>query len=232
MEPTLKKNGPFDTSNAQSNNASPEGSVTKAVSVVAQAKEQRTSGEANEAAKKPPTVQVFVALVKQLREEIGAGMMECKKAVSKLEATLRREHSEQGKGARDAERGPVGEVALLEQPFIKDNNSLLVLMKDLVKQTVGALGESIKVRRFKGRTVGFKQISGTKENACFRRLPMVAGLLVCAAWIIMFKCPAPPRHIPVDFHGSEDGMERPEEERMGKAKQFSLPLLSINHKRI
>lgn len=39
----------------------------------------------------------------------------------------------------------LGELALLEQPFIKDDS---VLVKDLVKQTVAAIGENIKVRRF------------------------------------------------------------------------------------
>lgn len=45
----------------------------------------------------------------------------------------------------------LGEIALLEQPYIK-NDSLLV--KDLVKQTVAALGENIKVRRFVRFTLG------------------------------------------------------------------------------
>ncbi|CAA7046765.1 unnamed protein product [Microthlaspi erraticum] len=39
----------------------------------------------------------------------------------------------------------LGELALLEQPYIKDDS---VLVKDLVKQTVATLGENIKVRRF------------------------------------------------------------------------------------
>ncbi|KAL2605920.1 hypothetical protein AAZV13_09G154300 [Glycine max] len=45
----------------------------------------------------------------------------------------------------------LGELALLEQPFIKDDS---VLVKDLVKQTVAALGENIKVRRFVRFTLG------------------------------------------------------------------------------
>ncbi|XP_021912478.1 uncharacterized protein LOC110826186 [Carica papaya] len=45
----------------------------------------------------------------------------------------------------------LGELALLEQPFIK-NDSLLV--KDMVKQIVAALGENIKVRRFVKFTLG------------------------------------------------------------------------------
>ncbi|KAI4347095.1 hypothetical protein L6164_007944 [Bauhinia variegata] len=44
-----------------------------------------------------------------------------------------------------------GELALLEQPFIKDDS---VLVKDLVKQTVAAIGENIKVRRFVRFTLG------------------------------------------------------------------------------
>lgn len=45
----------------------------------------------------------------------------------------------------------LGELALLEQPFIKDDS---VLVKDLIKQTVAALGENIKVRRFVRFTLG------------------------------------------------------------------------------
>ncbi|CAH2077622.1 unnamed protein product [Thlaspi arvense] len=45
----------------------------------------------------------------------------------------------------------LGEWALLEQPYIKDDS---VLVKDLVKQTVATLGENIKVRRFVKFTLG------------------------------------------------------------------------------
>lgn len=45
----------------------------------------------------------------------------------------------------------LGELALSEQPFIKDDS---VLVKDLVKQTVAAIGENIKVRRFVRFTLG------------------------------------------------------------------------------
>ncbi|KAK9102766.1 hypothetical protein Sjap_020020 [Stephania japonica] len=45
----------------------------------------------------------------------------------------------------------LGELALIEQPFIKNDN---ILVKDLVKQTVAALGENIKVRRFVRFTLG------------------------------------------------------------------------------
>ncbi|RRT85086.1 hypothetical protein BHE74_00007903 [Ensete ventricosum] len=45
----------------------------------------------------------------------------------------------------------LGDLALLEQPFIKDDS---IKVKDLVKQTVAALGENIKVRRFVRFTLG------------------------------------------------------------------------------
>lgn len=45
----------------------------------------------------------------------------------------------------------LGELVLSEQPFIKDDS---ILVKDLVKQTVAALGENIKVRRFVRFTLG------------------------------------------------------------------------------
>lgn len=45
----------------------------------------------------------------------------------------------------------LGELALLEQPFIKDDS---VLVEDLVKQSIAAIGENIKVRRFVRFTLG------------------------------------------------------------------------------
>ncbi|XP_059634940.1 polyprotein of EF-Ts, chloroplastic [Cornus florida] len=45
----------------------------------------------------------------------------------------------------------LGELALLEQPFIKNDS---ILVKELVTQTVAALGENIKVRRFIRFTLG------------------------------------------------------------------------------
>ncbi|KAL0410636.1 UNVERIFIED_CONTAM: Polyprotein of EF-T, chloroplastic [Sesamum latifolium] len=54
----------------------------------------------------------------------------------------------------------LGELALLEQSFIK-NDSMLV--KDLVKQTVAGLGENIKVRRFVRFTLG-ETSDATSEN--------------------------------------------------------------------
>ncbi|KAK4415464.1 Polyprotein of EF-T, chloroplastic [Sesamum alatum] len=54
----------------------------------------------------------------------------------------------------------LGELALLEQSFIK-NDSMLV--KDMVKQTVAGLGENIKVRRFVRFTLG-ETSDATSEN--------------------------------------------------------------------
>ncbi|KAL3332187.1 hypothetical protein AABB24_032668 [Solanum stoloniferum] len=55
----------------------------------------------------------------------------------------------------------LGELALLEQPFIKDDG---VLVKDLVKQTVAALGENTKVRRFVRFTLGEEAKKGIIEG--------------------------------------------------------------------
>lgn len=206
---------------------------------------------ATETVEKPPTVTVSAALVKQLREETGAGMMDCKKALSetggdieKAQEYLRKKglSSADKKSSRIAAEGRIGsyihdsrigvllevncetdfvgrsenfkelvddlamqvvacpqvqhvsiedipedlvkkekelemqredlqskpenirekivegrvskrigELALLEQPFIKNDS---ILVKDLVKQTVAALGENIKVRRFVRFTLG------------------------------------------------------------------------------
>lgn len=56
----------------------------------------------------------------------------------------------------------LGELALLEQPFIKDDK---LLVKDLVKQTVAALGENIKVRRFTRFTLGEKTETSNTEQS-------------------------------------------------------------------
>ncbi|GAA0185845.1 translation elongation factor [Lithospermum erythrorhizon] len=45
----------------------------------------------------------------------------------------------------------LGELALLEQSFIKDDS---ILVKDFIKQTVASIGENIKVRRFVRFTLG------------------------------------------------------------------------------
>ena len=45
----------------------------------------------------------------------------------------------------------LGVMALLEQPYIKDDSKTV---KDLVKETVASLGENIKVRRFVRYTLG------------------------------------------------------------------------------
>ncbi|CAN1764945.1 Polyprotein of EF-Ts, chloroplastic [Linum perenne] len=189
-----------------------------------------------------PAAPVSAALVKQLREETGAGMMDCKKALSetggdleKAQEYLRKKglSSADKKSSRIAAEGRIGsyihdsrigvlierseefkelvndlamqvvacpqvqfvsvedvpesfvlkekelemqredlqskpenirekivegriskrmgELALLEQPFIKDDK---LLVKDLVKQTIATLGENIKVRRFIKFTLG------------------------------------------------------------------------------
>lgn len=200
---------------------------------------------------RPPKVVVSAALVKQLREETGAGMMDCKKALSETGGNLEKAQEylrKKGLSTADKKSGRVaaegrigsyihdsrigvlievncetdfvgrsenfkelvddlamqvvacpqvqyvsiedipesivnkekqlemqredlqskpenirekivdgritkrlGELALLEQPYIK-NDSMLV--KDLVKQTVAALGENIKLRRFVRFTLG------------------------------------------------------------------------------
>ncbi|PIA42721.1 hypothetical protein AQUCO_02000285v1 [Aquilegia coerulea] len=207
--------------------------------------------ETTESDDRPPAVAISAALVKQLREETGAGMMDCKKALAetggdleKAQEYLRKKglSSADKKSSRLAAEGRIGsyihdsrigvlvevncetdfvgrsenfkelvddlamqvvacpsvqyvsiedipesivrkekelemqredlqskpenirekivegriskrlgELTLLEQPFIK-NDSLLV--KDLVKQTVAAIGENIKVRRFVRFTLG------------------------------------------------------------------------------
>lgn len=207
--------------------------------------------ETKEAIEKPKTVAISAALVKQLREETGAGMMDCKKALAesggdleKAQEYLRKKglSSADKKSSRLAAEGRIssyihdsrigtlievncetdfvgrsekfkelvddlamqvvacpqvefvsiedipesivtkekdiemqredlkskpdqikekivegritkrlGELALLEQPFIKDDS---IKVKDLVKQTVAALGENIKVRRFVRFTLG------------------------------------------------------------------------------
>ncbi|KAL5572627.1 hypothetical protein UlMin_022224 [Ulmus minor] len=214
-------------------------------------KEQPASEEVKETVQKPPAAAISAALVKQLREETGAGMMDCKKAlaetggdIEKAQEYLRKKglSSAEKKSSRLAAEGRIGsyihdsrigvlievncetdfvgrsekfkelvddlamqvvacpqvqvvsiedisesivnkekalemqredlkskpenirekivegrvskrlgELALLEQPFIKDDS---ILVKDLVKQTVAALGENIKVRRFVRFTLG------------------------------------------------------------------------------
>ncbi|KAJ6824582.1 uncharacterized protein M6B38_381550 [Iris pallida] len=207
--------------------------------------------ETKETVEKPPAVAVSAAMVKQLREESGAGMMDCKKALKetggdleKAQEYLRKKglSSADKKSSRLAAEGRIssyihdarigvlievnsetdfvgrnekfkelvddlamqvvacpqveyvsvedipeaivnkekelemqredlkskpenirerivegriskrlGELALLEQLFVKDDS---ILVKDLVKQTVAALGENIKVRRFVRFTLG------------------------------------------------------------------------------
>ncbi|KAK1288793.1 hypothetical protein QJS10_CPB19g01537 [Acorus calamus] len=207
--------------------------------------------EVKEVVEKAPTVTISAALVKQLREETGAGMMDCKKALTETTGNLEKAQeylrkkglsSADKKSSRLAAEGHIssyihdarigvllevncetdfvgrsekfqelsddlamqivacpqvkyvsieeipesiknkeweiemgredlkskpenirekivegrvskrlGELALLEQPFIKDDG---MLVKDLVKQAVAALGENIRVRRFVRFTLG------------------------------------------------------------------------------
>ncbi|XP_019151374.1 PREDICTED: uncharacterized protein LOC109148072 isoform X1 [Ipomoea nil] len=223
---------------------------TAAKSVPPPANEQPAAPEATETVEAPKTA-ISAALVKQLREETGAGMMDCKKALSetggdleKAQEYLRKKglSTADKKSSRLAAEGRIGsyihdarigvlievncetdfvgrsekfkelvddlamqvvacpqvqyvntedipessvskekelemqredlqkkpenirekivegrvskrlgELTLLEQPFIKDDS---VLVKDLVKQTVATLGENVKVRRFIRFTLG------------------------------------------------------------------------------
>lgn len=207
--------------------------------------------ETKETVQTPPKAVVSAALVKQLREETGAGMMDCKKALTETEGDLEKAHeylrkkglaAADKKSSRLAAEGRIGtyihdsrigvlievncetdfvgrsenfkelvddlamqvvaspqvqyvsvedipeavvskeralemqredlqskpenirekivdgriskrlgELALLEQPYIKNDT---MLVKDLVKQTVATLGENIKVRRFVRFTLG------------------------------------------------------------------------------
>ncbi|KAJ8638147.1 hypothetical protein MRB53_012414 [Persea americana] len=218
----------------------------------------QSAGVTNETIEKPPALAISAALVKQLREETGAGMMDCKKALTetggdlvKAQEYLRKKGllAAEKKSSRLAAEGRIasyihdsrigvlievncetdfvgrsekfkelvddlamqvvacpqvqfvsmdeisasilskerelemqrediqskpenirekivegrvskrlGELALLEQPFIKDDS---MLVKDLVKQTVAAIGENIKVRRFVRFTLG-EVIEGEK----------------------------------------------------------------------
>ncbi|CAL0322173.1 unnamed protein product [Lupinus luteus] len=224
--------------------------------------EQPAVTEAKEPEKKQATVTVSAALVKQLREETGAGMMDCKKALAetggdleKAQEYLRKKglSSADKKSSRLAAEGRIGsyihdsrigvlievncetdfvgrsekfkelvddlamqvvacpqvqyvsiedipetirnkekelemqredlaskpesirekivegrvskrlgELALLEQPYVKDDS---LLVKDLVKQSVAAIGENIKVRRFVKFTLGETIESATEVAA-------------------------------------------------------------------
>ncbi|KAI3446996.1 hypothetical protein Pfo_003661 [Paulownia fortunei] len=224
---------------------------TAAKPVPASVKQEPAAAETKETMEKPEKALVSAALVKQLREETGAGMMDCKKALSetggdldKAQEYLRKKglSTADKKSSRLAAEGRIGsyihdsrigvlievncetdfvgrgqnfkelvddlamqvvacpqvqhvsiedipesivnkekqlemqredlqskpenirekivegrvtkrlgELALLEQPFIKNDT---MFVKDLVKQTVAALGENIKVRRFVRFTLG------------------------------------------------------------------------------
>ncbi|GJX98146.1 nucleic acid-binding, OB-fold protein [Tanacetum coccineum] len=66
-----------------------------------------------------------------------------------------------GRLGREGRPKRLGELALLEQPFLKDDS---VLVKDYVKQTVAAIGENIKVRRFIRFTLGESSESKSEES--------------------------------------------------------------------
>ena len=234
---------------------------TAAKEAPAPAKEQPAAVEAKETEQKQSTVAVSAALVKQLREETGAGMMDCKKALAetggdleKAQEYLRKKglSTADKKSSRLAAEGRIssyihdsrigvlvevncetdfvgrsekfkelvddlvmqivacpqvqyvsiedipeeivkkekeiemqredlaskpenisekivegrvtkrlGELVLLEQPFIKDDS---VLVKDLVKQSVASIGENIKVRRFVKFTLGESAENETKPE--------------------------------------------------------------------
>ncbi|KAK2645627.1 hypothetical protein Ddye_020822 [Dipteronia dyeriana] len=219
------------------------------------------AGETKETVQKAPAIAISAALVKQLREETGAGMMDCKKALAETEGDLEKAQeylrkkglsSADKKSSRLAAEGRIssyihdtrigvlievncetdfvgrsekfkdlvddlamqvvacpqvqfvsiedipedivkkekeleiqredllskpenirerivdgrvskrlGEFALLEQPFIKNDS---ILLKDLIKQTVAALGENIKVRRFVRFTLGENTEEDTKPE--------------------------------------------------------------------
>lgn len=56
----------------------------------------------------------------------------------------------------------LGELALMEQPYIKNDT---MAVKDLVTQTVAALGENIKVRRFVRFTLGETSAAAVEDQA-------------------------------------------------------------------
>ncbi|GAV91186.1 S1 domain-containing protein/UBA domain-containing protein/EF_TS domain-containing protein [Cephalotus follicularis] len=230
-------------------------------SVSAPGKEKSSAEEAKETVQKPQAVTVSATLVKQLRDETGAGMMDCKKALSETGGDLEKAQdylrkkglsTADKKSSRLAAEGRIGayihdsrigalievncetdfvgrsekfkelvadlamqvvacpqvqfvsvedipesivrkekelemqredllskpenirekivegriskrlgEIALLEQPFIKNDN---VMVKDFVKETVAALGENVKVRRFVKFTLGETTEDAKTEN--------------------------------------------------------------------
>ncbi|KAL2929103.1 Elongation factor Ts [Bienertia sinuspersici] len=234
---------------------------TAAKSDPAPEKAQPDAAETEKAVEKPPTVAVSASLVKQLRDETGAGMMDCKKALAETGGDLEKAQeylrmkglsSAEKKSSRLAAEGRIGsyihdgrigvlievncetdfvgrsekfkelvddmamqvaacpqvqyvsieeipesivskekeiemqredilskpenirekivegriskrlgELALLEQPFIKDDS---IQVKELVKQTVAALGENIKVRRFVRFNLGEQSESSNTET--------------------------------------------------------------------
>ena len=106
---------------------------------------------------------ISAKLVKDLRDKTGAGMMDCKKALAETNGDTEKA-IEMGRddlaGKPDAMKekiveGRIGkrlkELALLEQPFIKDSS---MTVSEMVKQVAGKLGENIQGRRFTRYTLG------------------------------------------------------------------------------
>ncbi|KAF3441901.1 hypothetical protein FNV43_RR15816 [Rhamnella rubrinervis] len=130
---------------------------TAAKSVQPVPKEQASAvEEVKETVEKPPTVNISAALVKQLREETGAGMMDCKKALSetggdieKAQEYLRKKglSSAEKKSSRLAAEGRIGSyihdsrIGVLievncETDFVARGENFKELVNDLAMQVV------------------------------------------------------------------------------------------------
>ena len=125
--------------------------------------------------------------VKQLREESGAGIMECKRALEQVQGDMVKaadllkqqglamqvaaaspqfvapeEVSDDAWAALEREYGSrekaAEAVVLLDQPFIKDPK---LTTRDLIRDRIAKLGENIVVRRFARFEVG----SGNSPSA-------------------------------------------------------------------
>src|SRR6266850_1242028 len=105
--------------------------------------------------------EITAAGIKALREKTGAGMMECKKALTEAEGNKEREISRaQAKNEPKNANKPdqvidkivegrlnkfYEEFVLLDQPFIKDPAKTV---GELVTERVAQTGETITIRRF------------------------------------------------------------------------------------
>lgn len=108
----------------------------------------------------------FRELVKDLGMQIVACPQVSAVSVEEIDPALAAKEREIALGQEDLQSKPeairekivegrmakrLGELALLEQPYIKDDKKLI---KELIKETVAALGENIKVRRFERFNLG------------------------------------------------------------------------------